>query len=59
MAEIINLRRAKKAKARAQDAKQAEQNRVKFGTAKTERDLSKARADLAAQKLDRNKLEKE
>jgi hypothetical protein len=36
-AEIVNLRRARKAKARADRAQQAEQNRIEFGRSKAER----------------------
>ena len=57
MAEIINFRRAKKAKARQEGAKAAEANRAKFGVPQAERDLNEARKDqgekhLAAHKLD-------
>ncbi|HEX3651715.1 MAG TPA: DUF4169 family protein [Rhizomicrobium sp.] len=56
MAEIVNLRRARKSKARAEAAAQADANRAKHGVSKCERDLAKARAemldrDLAARKL--------
>ena len=37
MADVINLRTARKAKARAAKATQAAANRVKFGRAKAER----------------------
>ena len=42
-AELINLRQARKAKARAEKEKQAEANRVTHGTPKALRDLEKAR----------------
>lgn len=42
MSGIVNLRRARKAKARAEAAAQADANRVKHGTSKPERDLAKA-----------------
>jgi len=59
MGEIVNLRRARKAKARTKAAAQADANRTKHGVPKRERDLAKARAeeakhDLAARKLDKN-----
>ncbi len=38
MAEIVNLNRARKAKARADAGRQAEANRVKFGRTRAERD---------------------
>jgi Domain of unknown function (DUF4169) len=47
MADIINLRLARKAKARTESEKTAEQNRAKFGQTKAEktaRKLEEARA---------------
>ncbi|MBA2934709.1 DUF4169 family protein [Sphingomonas sp. CGMCC 1.13654] len=38
MAEIVNLNRARKAKAKAEAGRQAEANRTKFGRTKPERD---------------------
>ncbi len=52
MAEIVNLRRARKAKARAVAADEAAVNRVRFGRSKAERAASTAQKDLAARKLD-------
>ncbi|MFD1789664.1 DUF4169 family protein [Sphingomonas floccifaciens] len=40
MAEIVNLNRFRKAKARTDAATQAEANRVKFGRTKAERDAA-------------------
>jgi len=48
MAEIVNLNRARKAKAKADAGKAAEANRAKFGRSKVERDAAaadKARRD--------------
>lgn len=48
MAEIINLREARKRKARAEKEKQAADNRIRFGRTKAERrlgDLEKCRTD--------------
>jgi hypothetical protein len=48
MAEIVNLNRARKAKAKAEAGKTAEANRAKFGRTKAERDAEaadKARRD--------------
>jgi hypothetical protein len=62
--EIINLRRARKAKARAEKQEQAAENRARHGAPKSERGLTKARSekgrrDLEALKLDPdNPLEK-
>lgn len=60
MAEIVNLRRARKAKGRAGKEREAEANRVKHGTSKAAHDLATARAgkdarDLDARRLDRDK----
>lgn len=43
MTQPINLRQFRKKKAREDKAKQAETNRVQFGTPKAQRDLEKAR----------------
>ncbi len=57
MAEIINLRQAKKRRAREEKAARAEENRVRFGRGKDERRKSdhqrgKAERDLDGKKLD-------
>ena len=52
MGEIVNLRRARKAKQRAEDARTADANRVAFGRSKDERQLSEKEKSLAARKLD-------
>ena len=59
MAEIINLRRARKGKARDAKAAEAEANRVKHGVAKNVRDLAKARAEKDARAADAHKLDGE
>lgn len=51
MAEIVNLRRARKAKARTEKESEAAANRTKFGEAKPARATRKANADLEARKL--------
>ena len=60
MGEIVNLKRAKKQKARAAKDQQASLNRVRFGTPKTHQKVTLARsqkesADLEAKKLDPDK----
>lgn len=52
MGEIVNLRRARKAKARQRDEEQAAQNRVAFGLSKAEKQFSAATRALDAKKLD-------
>ncbi|HSM95872.1 MAG TPA: DUF4169 family protein [Rhizomicrobium sp.] len=59
MAEIVNLRRVKKAKARAEKSREADANRTRHGVAKPVRDLAKARADKEKKIADDHKLEKE
>ena len=58
MAEIINLRRARKGKARAEKEKSAEANRLLHGTPKQLRNLAEARKDKADEALSGHKLEK-
>jgi hypothetical protein len=55
--EIINLNRARKAKARRDAAEAAAENRVRFGRAKAETSADRALADKAARALDGHKLE--
>jgi hypothetical protein len=57
MAELINLRRARKAKARAEKDREAKANRVAHGTPKTLRKLEQARAELAAKALENKRLD--
>ena len=52
MADIVNLRKARKAKARADKETQAAENRIKFGRPKAERRLSDAAKRLAERKLE-------
>lgn len=57
MAEIINLRAARKAKDRTAARAKGDENAVKFGRTKAEKDLEKARADKARRDLDGLKRE--
>jgi hypothetical protein len=57
MAEIVNLRRVKKAKARAEKEAGADANRAKHGVAKSERDLAEARKRDAQDKLAAHRLD--
>ena len=59
MAEIVNFKRAKKTKARAQAGEKAAANRVTFGTPKVVRDLAKARREKDTDKVDAHKLNDE
>ena len=51
-AEIVNLKRARKAKQRHEAATRAEQNRAKFGRTKAERQATGAQRDLEALRLE-------
>ena len=55
MNEIINLRRVRKAKARAASEADAAANRAAHGRTKAERTLSKAEREANARKLDGHK----
>jgi Domain of unknown function (DUF4169) len=57
MAEIINLRSAKKQAARKAARVVADSNAAKFGRTKAERDQEKAEAETAARKLDAHRRE--
>lgn len=57
-AEIVNLRQARKTKARAEKDRQAEQNRLTFGRNKAEKNLTKALNDKAEARLDQGRLQK-
>jgi len=57
MAEIVNLRRARKAKARTSKETEAAGNRAKHGVAKSLRDLAKARDDLAKRAVEARRLD--
>lgn len=52
MAEIVNLRQAKKQAARKAALAQGDANAAKFGRSKAERDLARAQADKAARDLE-------
>jgi len=57
MAELINLRRARKKKARAAAESVAEANRVKHGAAKRERQHAKAERERLRRDTDSKKLD--
>ncbi|MBB4063590.1 DUF4169 family protein [Gellertiella hungarica] len=54
--EIINLRMARKARARSEKEKQAEQNRLTFGRTKAEKTLTRALNEQADKRLDQGRL---
>ena len=58
MAELINLNRARKARARDEGQAKAAENRVKFGRSKAETGLAKAQAEKARKDVDAGKRER-
>ena len=57
MPDPINLNKARKARARAEDKAQAARNRVVFGVTKADRTVSKLEAERARRALDQQKRE--
>ena len=58
MADLVNLRRARKAKLREADEKDAAANRMKYGASKASRDASAAEKARADHSVDSHKIEK-
>ncbi|MGC9953268.1 MAG: DUF4169 family protein [Rhizomicrobium sp.] len=56
MAEVVNLRRARKAKARRAKEVVAEANRAEHGVSKSAHKLAKKRAEKAAHELEAHRL---
>ncbi|HEX2840237.1 DUF4169 family protein [Hyphomicrobium sp.] len=54
-AEIVNLRKARKARDRIEKEKRAEENRIKFGRTKAEREQLDANNELAGRRLEAHK----
>lgn len=57
MVELINLNKARKAKARADGKAQAAENRAKFGQTKGQKAVSRLDAERARRELDGKKRE--
>jgi len=57
MAEIVNLRRARKDKAKRERETAADANRRRFGRTRVEKDADKDAADRAARLIDGKRLE--
>jgi hypothetical protein len=55
MAEPINLNKARKARERAAEKKQAVENRIRFGQPKAERTRSRLETERASRALDEKK----
>lgn len=58
MGDVVNLRQFKKAKARSEKEKSAEQNRLSHGRTKAEKSLTSAINEKAEIALNQGKLEK-
>jgi hypothetical protein len=59
MAEIVNLRLARKKKVRADKETRASENRVAFGRSKAERQATRAEKEIAARRLDLHRRDDE
>ena len=57
MADIVNLNRARKAKAKDAATRQADANRASFGRPKAVKDSARQQADKATRDLDGKKLD--
>ena len=57
MAEIINLRAARKAKARAEKETHADENRARFGRPRQETMSTEATRDMQDRKLDAHRVD--
>jgi hypothetical protein len=57
MAEIVNLNRVRKAKAKAESARRAERNRAAFGRSKAEKQADQAARAAEDSRLDGHKLD--
>ena len=56
MADIVNLKRVRKAKARSEKEAEAAANRTKHGVAKPVRDLARAREEKSKHDIDVHRL---
>ncbi|OLP44542.1 DUF4169 family protein [Rhizobium oryziradicis] len=56
--DVVNLRQFKKAKARVEKEKSADQNRLTFGRTKAEKNLTSALNKKAEKALDQSRLER-
>lgn len=58
-AEIVNLRKARKARDRAEKEKRAEENRAKFGRTKAERELESANKAIDLRRIEAHKRDED
>jgi hypothetical protein len=59
MGDLVNLRKARKAAKRREDAVRAVENRLAHGRSKAERALEEARTEKSRRELDAHRLETE
>ncbi len=57
MADLINLNRFRKEKARADKAAKADENRVRFGRTKAEKQAAQREAEIETQRLEGHRRE--
>ena len=57
MADIVNLNRVRKAKKRSDDERRAEENRIRFGRTKAEKQRDAAEAERTVRDLDGKKID--
>jgi hypothetical protein len=57
LGEIVNLRRARKARARVRDEEKARENRLSFGLSKAKRELAEKTRLLAERRLEGHRLD--
>lgn len=56
MGDLVNLRRARKARGRVEAQKKAQENRVAFGRTRAQRELGAAEKTLAERRLEGHRL---
>ncbi|MBX9757131.1 MAG: DUF4169 family protein [Beijerinckiaceae bacterium] len=57
MGEVVNLRRARKDRTRAEADKKADANRLAFGRTKSEKSLTQAERAIAERRIDGHRLD--
>jgi hypothetical protein len=57
MGEIVNLRRARKAQGRRKEEQRAEENRLRFGLSKAEKQLAEKTNELAERRIEGHRLD--
>jgi hypothetical protein len=56
MGDLVNLRRARKARGRMEAQKKAQENRVAFGRTRAQREVGEAENELARRRLEAHRL---